>query len=71
MATNTGDDYRKGSVIDRIQVCDNDTGICKKIDTNTNKVIDQKEGKYKGIADHTDKRRNEFFNSEIDKEFDK
>ena len=70
MAKNTGDDYRNGSVTDRIQVCDVDTGICKKIDTNTNQVIDQKEGKYKGVADHTDDRRDDFFNKKIDKKFD-
>ena len=70
MATNTGEDFRKGTVKDRIQVCDVETGICKKIDTNTNKVIDQKQGPYKGVADHTDERRNEFFNKEIDKKFD-
>lgn len=67
MATNTGEDFRIGSVKNRIQVCDVETGICKKIDTTTNQVIDQKDGKYKGIADHTDKRRDEFFNSEVDK----
>jgi len=66
MATNTGNDSRIGSVNDRIQVCDVDTGVCKKIDTNTNQVIDQKIGKYKGVADHTDDRRNDFFNSEVD-----
>ncbi|WP_152018342.1 hypothetical protein [Aliarcobacter butzleri] len=67
MATNTGEDFRIGSVKNRIQVCDVETGICKKIDTTTNQVVDQKIGKYKGIADHTDKRRDEFFNSEVDK----
>ena len=67
MATNTGEDFRIGSVKNRIQVCDVETGICKKIDTTTNQVVDQKDGKYKGIADHTDKRRDEFFNSEVDK----
>ena len=67
MATNTGEDFRIDSVKNRIQVCDVKTGVCKKIDTTTNQVIDQKDGKYKGIADHTDKRRDEFFNSEVDK----
>ncbi len=71
MATNSGDDFRIGSVKDRIQVCDIETGVCKKIDTNTNKVIDQKQGLYKGIADHTDDRREEFFNTEIDRKFKK
>lgn len=70
MAKNTGDDFRIGSQTDRIQVCDIDTGICKKIDTNTNQVISQKQGQYKGVADHTDERRDEFFNNEIDKKFD-
>ncbi len=67
MATNTGNDSRKGSVNDRIQVCDVETGVCKKIDTTTNQVIDQKIGSYKGVADHTDERRDEFFNKEVDK----
>ena len=67
MATNTGEDFSIGSVKNRIQVCNVKTGVCKKIDTTTNQVIDQKDGKYKGIADHTDKRRDEFFNSEVDK----
>ena len=67
MATNTGEDFRIGSEKNKIQVCDVKTGVCKKIDTTTNQVIDQKDGKYKGIADHTDKRRDEFFNSEVDR----
>ena len=67
MATNTGEDFRIGSVKNRLQVCNVKSGVCKKIDTTTNQVIDQKDGKYKGIADHTDKRRDEFFNSEVDK----
>lgn len=67
MATNTGEDHRNGSVKDRIQVCDVNTGECKKINTKTNEVIDTKQGKFKGVADHTDKRRDDFFNSEVDK----
>ena len=67
MATNTGEDFSIGSVKNRIQVCNVKTGVCKKIDTTTNQDIDQKDGKYKGIVDHTDKRRDEFFNSEVDK----
>ena len=30
MATNTGEDFRIGSVKNRIQVCDVKTGVCKK-----------------------------------------
>lgn len=69
MATNTNENHRDGSIKDRIQVCDIETGICKKIDTTTNKVIGEKQGKYKGVADHTDERRDEFFNKQIDKKF--
>lgn len=69
MAKNTGDDYRQGSVNDRIQICDIDTGICTKIDTNTSEIISQKEGPYKGVANHTDDRRTDIFNSEIDKKY--
>jgi hypothetical protein len=67
MAGNTGENHRDGSVTNRIQVCDIETGVCKKINTETNEVIAVKEGKFKGVADHTDERRNEFFNSEVNK----
>ena len=65
MAKNTNNDYRNGSVNDRIQVCDQDTGVCKKIDTNTGEIISQKDGSYKGVANHTDNRRNDDFNDFI------
>ncbi len=58
MATNTGKDYRKGSVRDRIQKQNPKTGNWEKIDTNTGKVIDTKEGEpFKGVAQETDDRR--------------
>ncbi|WP_323593263.1 hypothetical protein [Aliarcobacter butzleri] len=69
MAKNTGDNYRQGSVNNRVQICDKDTGICSKIDTDTNEIIDQKNDKYKGVAQHTDNRRNDSFNSEVDKKY--
>ena len=67
MATNTGDNYRIGSVKDRVQVCDIETKICYKIDTTTGEVIAVKDGDFKGVAHHTDNRRNDIFNQNIDK----
>ena len=58
MATNTGKDYRKGSVRDRVQKQNPITGDWEKIDTNTDKVIDTKKGDpFKGVAQETDDRR--------------
>jgi len=37
MAGNTGNDYRNGSVTDRIQSCDPITKVCTKYDTTTGK----------------------------------
>ena len=59
MATNTGENYREGSVKDRIQLCDPETKICTKYDTNTNEVLDVKIGKFKGVAECKDLRSNE------------
>ncbi len=69
MAKNTGDNYRQGSVNDRVQICDQDTGNCTKIDTNTGEELGSKDGKYKGVATHTDNRRTDTFNSELNKEY--
>ena len=57
MATNTGEDFRIGSVKNRIQVCNVKTGVCKKIDTTTNQVIDQKDGKYKVFVENRYKKK--------------
>ena len=56
MATNTGDDYRKGSVRDREQY--KKGNIWYKVDTDTGKVIETKEGEpFKGVAQRKDDRR--------------
>lgn len=58
MAKNTGEGYRKGSVVDRTQnKAPNGNAI--KRDTNTGRIIDQKttEGDYKGVAHEPDGRR--------------
>ena len=65
MAGNTGDNYRDGSVTNRIQVCDPETGTCVKIDTETNKIMGVKKDPYKGVADYTDDRRTKEFNDKI------
>jgi len=47
MTTNTKNNYRIGSVKDRVQVCDIETKMCYKIDTTTkvfNRNIDKKLG---------------------------
>lgn len=51
MAKNTGDDYRKGSVDDRIQI-KIPGGSFMKRDTDTGRFMDQKEGgkQFKGVA---------------------
>ncbi len=56
MARNTGDNYRDGSVTDRIQVCDPVTKVCTKIDTTTGKILGSKVGEYKGVAKCDDDR---------------
>lgn len=68
MAKNTGDDYRNGSEIDRIQVCDPITKVCTKYDTNTGKALGSKIGPYKGVATCNDDRSPERTNTFCDKD---
>ena len=59
MAGNTGNDYRNGSVTDRIQSCDPITKVCTKYDTTTGKNLGSKVGEYKGVAKCDDARSND------------
>ncbi len=59
MAKNTGDGYRKGSVTDRTQVQNPQSGNYTKRDTTTGRFIDQKQDgtPFKGVAKEVDDRR--------------
>ena len=60
MATNTGKDFRKGSVDDRTQLnLDKEKGKFVKRDTTTGRFIDLKEDEkpFKGVAEEPDERR--------------
>lgn len=59
MAKNTGKGYRQGSVNDRTQVQNPNTGQWVKRDTETRRFMDVKEdGKpFKGVAKEVDDRR--------------
>ncbi|PKN41229.1 MAG: hypothetical protein CVU60_12375 [Deltaproteobacteria bacterium HGW-Deltaproteobacteria-18] len=59
MAKNTGKGYRQGSVNDRTQVQNPNTGQWVKRDTETGRFMDVKEdGKpFKGVAKEVDDRR--------------
>ncbi len=59
MATNTGNDSRKGSVRDRSQVQNPKNGNYTKRDTDSGQFMDQKQdGKpFKGVAKEVDNRR--------------
>lgn len=59
MAKNTGKGYRQGSVKDRTQVQNPNTGQWVKRDTETGRFMDVKEdGKpFKGVAKEVDDRR--------------
>ena len=62
MATNTGKNYRKGSVDNRTQLdLDPKRGKFVKRDTTSGRFIDlkQDEKPFKGIAEEPDKRREE------------
>lgn len=52
MAKNTGDDYRKGAVKERIQIQNPVTGQWVKVDTATGRILEQKKtpGPYKGVT---------------------
>ena len=58
MATNTGDDYRKGAIKDRTQV-ENDNDDWTKRDTDSGEFMDQKadDKPFKGVAKEPDRRR--------------
>lgn len=58
MATNTGNNYRKGAVKDRSQSYNPQTSTWTKRDTNTGKYIDQKsdEKPFKGTTKETPKK---------------
>lgn len=56
MASNTGNNYRNGSVKDRIQVCNPITKVCTKYNTKTGEELDSKDGEYKGVAKCDDER---------------
>lgn len=51
MATNTGKNYRRGAVKNRVQVYNPLTKRWVKLDTTTGRIVDHKktEGEYKGI----------------------
>jgi len=59
MATNTGKDYRQGSVRDREQFYNPKTKLWSKIDTTTGKILDTKmDGTpFKGVPKNKDGRR--------------
>lgn len=52
MATNTGEDSRKGAVSGRVQVLNPRTDKWVKLDTTTGRILNQKKtrGPYKGIT---------------------
>ena len=57
MATNTGKDYRKGSVKNRIQKFNKVTNEWVKYNTNTNEELERKKGEpFKGVAEYIDER---------------
>ncbi|DAB29334.1 MAG TPA: hypothetical protein CFH84_10025 [Sulfurimonas sp. UBA12504] len=59
MATNTGDGFRKGSVKDRTQSYNPETGNYTKRDTTTGQFMDTKADgtPFKGVAKEKDDRR--------------
>ena len=59
MARNTGKDYRVGSVDNRTQVRNPQTGIWTKRDTDTGRFMQGKEDRapFKGVAKEVDHRR--------------
>lgn len=58
MASNTGNDYRIGSVCDRTQIYNPKNDSWMKRDTNTGRFMDQKNGDpFKGVAKEKDGRR--------------
>lgn len=59
MAKNTGDNYRKGSVIGRSQTFNPKTETWVKRDTDTGRFMDQKADgtPFKGVAKEKDERR--------------
>ncbi len=59
MAGNTGNDYRNGSQINRIQKCDPITKQCTKYDTETGNALATKDGPFKGVAMCSDDRSQE------------
>lgn len=60
MAKNTGNNYRKGSVIDRSQTFNPKTGNWVKRNTVNGRFMEQKAGgdPFKGVAKEEDDRRN-------------
>ncbi len=57
MGKNTGEDYRIGSIKNRIQKKDSKTGEWIKIDTESGKELERKEGDpFKGVAKEVDDR---------------
>lgn len=60
MAKNTGNNYRKGSVIDRSQTFNPKTETWVKRDTDTGRFMNQKAdgAPFKGVAKEKDDRRN-------------
>lgn len=58
MATNTGDNYRNGSVKDRTQLeHPKDPDLSIKRNTDTGQFMSVKQGDYKGVAHEKDGRR--------------
>jgi hypothetical protein len=52
MATNTGEDYRKGAVRERVQLQNPVTKQWVKVDTKSGRIVDTKktEGPFKGVS---------------------
>lgn len=58
MATNTGNDYRIGSVKDRFQTYNPKNDTWSKHDATSGKIMDTKSGDpFKGVAKYVDDRR--------------
>ena len=52
MAVNTGEDFRKGAVRERVQLLNPVTKQWVKVDTKTGKIVDTKKtpGPFKGVS---------------------
>ena len=55
--TNTGKNYRIGSVKDRYQFFNPKTKMWCKVDATTGKIMDCSKNKFKGVAEYKDDRK--------------